>query len=342
LSEEERQGAVQRRLAAIMFTDLVGYTALSQHNESLALQILEEHRKILRPLFSKFNGKEIKTMGDAFLVEFASALEATKCGFEIQKILHERNLSHSEADKIRLRIGIHLGDVVHSASDIYGDAVNVASRIEPLAEEGGICLSRQVYDHIHNKFDLPLVSLGSKVLKNVSAPVETYKVVLPWKESVEKQQMESAKMRIAGLPLDNFRPDPGDEFFADGLTEELIDRLSQVKKFRVIARTSVMGYKKQKDKRASEIGRELGVSTLVEGSVRKSSNRIRITVQLIDSATEEHLWSDRYDRQLDDIFAVQTEIASKITTELAHQMPEYDSRRHEMTTPSPVHPSPDT
>ena len=347
LSEEEaRQGIVQRRLAAIMFTDLVGYTALSQHSESLALQLLEEHRKILRRLFSKYNGTEIKTMGDAFLVEFASALEATKCGFEIQKILHDRNLSHSEKDKIKLRLGIHLGDVIHSASDVYGDAVNVASRIEPLAEEEGICLTRQVYDHVHNKFELPLASLGLKVLKNVSAPVEVYKVVLPWKESVVGKQMESAKMRIAVLPLDNFSPDPADEFFADGMTEELIDRLSQVKEFRVIARTSVMGYKKQKDKKASEIGRELGVGNLVEGSVRKSSNRIRITVQLIDTATEEHLWSDRYDRQLDDVFAVQTEIASRITAELAGQMvvstTEQTSKRYHTATPSLVHPSQDT
>ncbi len=317
-----------------MFTDLVGYTALAQQSESLALELLEEHRKILRSIFSKYNGTEIKTMGDAFLVEFASALEAANCGFEIQKVLHERNLSQSEElKKIRLRIGMHLGDVVHSASDVYGDAVNIASRIEPLADEGGVCLTRQVYDHIHNNFALPLTSLGQRTLKNVSGSVEVYKIVLPWKEqTAKKQQAESTKMRIAVLPLANFSPDPNDEYFADGMTEELIDRLAQVKGFRVIARTSVMGYKKQKDKKISEIAKELGVGTIVEGSVRKAGSRIRITAQLIDTASEEHLWSDRYDKELDDVFAVQTDIATKIANELAGKMtvsiPESASTQH--------------
>lgn len=328
-----------------MFTDLVGYTALSQQSESLALELLEEHRRILRLIFSKHNGMEIKTMGDAFLVEFASALEAANCGFEIQKVLHERNLSQTEELKrIRLRIGVHLGDVIHSTTDVYGDAVNIASRIEPLADEGGVCLTRQVYDHIHNNFNLPLTSLGQKTLKNVSGSVEVYKILFPWKEqAVRKQQAESTKMRIAVLPLDNFSPDPNDEFFADGMTEELIDRLAQVKAFRVIARTSVMGYKKQKDKKISEIAKELGVGTIVEGSVRKAGSRIRITAQLIDTASEEHLWSDRYDKELDDVFAVQTEIALKITNELAGKMivstPGSVSPSRDMST---LHPSQDT
>ncbi len=345
--EDQKHEIVQRRLAAIMFTDLVGYTTLSQQDESLALELLEEHRRILRLIFSKYNGKEIKTIGDAFLVEFASALEAANCGFEIQNVLHERNLSQTEElKKIKLRIGMHLGDVIHSTSDVYGDAVNIASRIEPLADEGGVCLTRQVYDHIHNNFDLPLTSLGQKTLKNVSGSVEVYKVVLPWKEQTVRkpQQAESTKTRIAVLPLDNFSPDPNDEFFADGMTEELIDRLAQVKAFRVIARTSVMGYKKQKDKKISEIAKELGVGTIVEGSVRKAGNRIRITVQLIDTASEEHLWSDRYDKELDDVFAVQTEIASKIANELAGKMrvstPEIASPSRDMSTL--VHPSQDT
>jgi class 3 adenylate cyclase len=175
-------GKRERRLAAIMFADIVGYTSLSQWSESLALQLLGEYRQVLRPFFPRHSGSEIKTIGDGFLVEFASALEAVRCAFEIQQSLHERNASQLLPEKsINVRIGIHLGDVIHDESDVYGDAVNVASRIEPLSEPGGICISEQVYDHVRNKFEFPLVSLGRKELKNVEIPIEVYRVALPWK-----------------------------------------------------------------------------------------------------------------------------------------------------------------
>ncbi len=179
--------AAQRRLAAIMFTDVVGYTALSQRNETLALELLEEHRDRLRPLFSKHNGREVKTIGDAFLIEFASALEAVRCAFEIQRALHELNQTLPTERRVVLRIGVHIGDVVESRGDVSGDAVNMASRIEPLAEDGGVCLTRQVYDQIQNKFDLPLVNLGPKVLKNVAIPVEVFKMAMPWDEEKSLQ-----------------------------------------------------------------------------------------------------------------------------------------------------------
>jgi adenylate cyclase len=301
-----------------MFTDLVGYTALTQRNEALAMQLLEEHRRLVRPFFPKHNGREIKTIGDAFLVEFASALEATRCAFDIQQSLNEVNSGRPEDRRVLVRAGIHLGDVIHDQNDVYGDAVNIASRIEPLAPPGGICVSQQVYDQIKNKFESPLLTLGEKNLKNVSEPVEVYRVVLPWEKKSESES-SLEKSRIAVLPFANMSPDPADEYFADGLTEELIDRLAQVKELEVIARTSVMSYKK-KEKKASEIARELSVGSLVEGSVRKAGNRIRVTAQLINGATEGHLWSSHYDKNLDDIFAVQSEIAEKVAEELQTQL----------------------
>jgi TolB-like protein len=316
--------AEQRRLAAIMFTDLVGYTALTQRNEALAMQLLEEHRKLVRPFFPKHNGREVKTIGDAFLVEFASALEATRCAFDIQQSLNEVNSGRSEDKRVLARVGIHLGDVIHDQNDVYGDAVNIASRIEPLAAPGGICVSEQVYSQIKNKFEFTLSSLGQKNLKNVSEPVEVYMVILPWERKSENER-SLEKSRIAVLPFANMSPDPNDEYFADGMTEELIDRLAQVKSLKVIARTSVMSYKK-KEKKVSEIAKELSVGSLVEGSVRKAGNRVRVTVQLISAATEEHLWSSHYDKELDDIFAVQSEVAEKVAGELKNQLLDSEKR----------------
>jgi class 3 adenylate cyclase len=180
LSRRSATAQVTRRLAAIMFTDLVGYTALGQRNESLSLEVVEEQRKLIRPILERHNGREVKTMGDAFLVEFASALEAVRCAFDIQESIRAFNTTVSQEKKIHLRIGIHLGDVVESGGDISGDAVNVASRIEPLAEDAGVCLTRQVYDQVANKFEHPLQSLGMKELKNVVAPQEIFKIVMPW------------------------------------------------------------------------------------------------------------------------------------------------------------------
>ena len=313
-----------RRLAAIMFTDLVGYTALTQKNEALAMQLLEEHRRLVRPFFPKHNGREVKTIGDAFLVEFESALEATRCAFDIQQSLSELNSGRQEDRRVLLRVGIHLGDVIHDQNDVYGDAVNIASRIEPLAPPGGICVSEQVYVQIRNKFEFPLTTLGEKTLKNVSEPIEVYRVILPWEKKSESES-SLEKSRIAVLPFVNMSPDPADEYFADGMTEELIDRLAQVRSLKVIARTSVMNYKK-KEKNVSQIAKELSVGSAVEGSIRKAGNRVRVTVQLIDAVTEEHLWSSHYDKDLNDIFAVQSEIAEKVAGELKTQLLESEKR----------------
>jgi len=300
-----------------MFTDIVGYTALAQSNESATIRLLEDHRALIRPIFVSYGGREIKTVGDAFLVEFGSALDATLCAIAVQSALNDRKLARG--DKLALRIGIHVGDVVEKEGDVLGDAVNIASRIEPLSEPGGVCVSEQVYYQVKNKVPYPLVRNASRELKNVSEPVDVYKVVMPWeKEHVESAQQLDSKT-VAVLPFASMSPDPNDEYFADGLTEELIDRLCQVKELGVIARTSVMNYKK-KEKNASQIGKELKAGALVEGSVRKAGNRIRVTAQLIDANTEKHLWSSHYDKDLDDIFAVQSDIAEKVAGELKVQL----------------------
>jgi adenylate cyclase len=298
-----------------MFTDMVGYTALGQKNESLSLALVEEQRKVIRPILARHNGREVKTIGDAFLVEFPSALDAVRCAYEIQRATKEFNITLPSEKRIHLRVGVHLGDVVESQGDISGDAVNVASRIEPLAEDGGVCLSRQVYDHVHNKLDLQLSSIGMRPLKNVSEPLEVYKVVMPWELAGVSSPPEYGKNRIAVLPFVNISPDPNDEYFADGLTEELITRVSLVKGLEVIARTSVMIYKK-KEKNVAQIGEELKVGTLLEGSVRKADNRIRISAQLIDAGSEAHLWAENYDRDFRDIFSIQSEIAQNVATAL--------------------------
>jgi TolB-like protein/Tfp pilus assembly protein PilF len=297
-----------------MYTDMVGYTALGQRDESLSLTIVEAQQKVLGPVLARHGGRVVKTMGDAFLVEFTNALEAARCAYDVQRSVREFNLALSNEKRIHLRVGIHLGDVVEKEGDIFGDAVNVASRIEPLAEDGGVCLTRQVYDHVQNKFELPMESLGSKLLKNVSVPLEIYKMVMPWEEKViPLTQLD--KKRIAVLPFTNMSSDPQDEYFADGMTEELITTISGISELRVISRTSVMRYKGT-SKSVDEIGRELKVGAVVEGSVRKAENTVRITAQLIDVDSDNHLWAQSYDRELRGVFAIQSDIAGKIAEAL--------------------------
>jgi TolB-like protein/class 3 adenylate cyclase len=304
-----------RRLAAIMYTDMVGYTALTQQNEALAMQLLEEHRRLVRPVIAKYEGKEIKTMGDAFLIEFPSALQAVRCAYEIQRLLHEENANRPEDRKLVIRTGIHIGDVIHSQNDVYGDAVNIASRIYPLAAPGGICLTEQVQAQIKNKFELPLHSVGKRDLKNVVEPVEVYTVKLPWSGAGPAEELALDKRRVAILPMTNISPDASDAYLADGMTEELITALSGLSGLTVIARASMMKYKNT-GKTVAEIKRELKVGTLIEGSVLKLGNRVRIAVQLVDAQSEGDIWAQRYDRDIVDIFAIQSEIASQVAQSL--------------------------
>ncbi|MBA4055489.1 MAG: hypothetical protein C0490_12310, partial [Marivirga sp.] len=342
-----------RRLAAIMFTDMVGYSALTQKNEALSLHLLGEHKNILRPIFAPYNGREIETAGDQFFVEFDSAVEAVECAIDIQTTLHERNKVVDDDHKIVLRIGLHIGDVVYVDNHVHGDGVNIAARMEPLAKPGGICISEDVARQISNKVNYPVLKMGNQKLKNISSSMQAYCIQLPWlvddQRKTDKakrfkkvkaalgifglvclvaftgiwlllhrqtiEEIPDLRFRLAVLPLDNISADAGDAYFADGMTEELISSLSKIHNLRVIARSSIMKYKGLQ-KSIDEVGKELMVGTILEGSVRKVGDQARITVQLIDVSTQEHIWSMDYDRNLQDIFMIQSEIAQSVASKL--------------------------
>jgi TolB-like protein/class 3 adenylate cyclase/Tfp pilus assembly protein PilF len=359
--QEPRQAT--RKLAAIMFTDMVGYSALAQKNETLALELLEEHRGLLRSLFPKFGGQEVETAGDSFFVEFPSALDAARCAIEIQTSLRERNAQSAPERQILLRIGLHLGDVVHYDKYVHGDGVNIAARIEPCAVPGGICLSQDFARQIENKIELRLVRLGKGELKNIQLPVTIYRMVMPW-ERKSLGLLDAARFvlkrvtkrvaylalaaialavalifvppvlfppayepnSIAVLPFKNFSEDQGAEYFTDGLTDEVIGQLSKIRALRVTSRTSVMQYK-NKDKSVRDIGRELNVAHILEGSVRKDGSRVRILAQLINAEDDRHLWTEQYDGALTDIFSIQADIATKIAAALETKISSAEQER---------------
>jgi TolB-like protein len=298
-----------------MYTDMVGYTALGQRNETLSLALVDEQRKLIRPILSRHEGREVKTMGDAFLVEFPNASDSVRCAYDIQRAIREFNLALVSDKRIHLRIGIHLGEIVESQGDISGDAVNVASRIYPLADDGGVCFTRQVYDHVLNKTELKLTSIGVRPLKNVSTPIEVYKIEMPWEKSTPGEAASYPSNRIAILPFVSMSTNPDDAFLADGVTEEIISTVSGIGGLKVISRTSVMGYKGT-TKKVKEIGRELEVGSVLEGSFRKAGNKIRVTTQLINVTNDEHLWAQNYDRSLDDVFEVQSDVAKQVAEAL--------------------------
>ncbi len=346
-----------------MFTDIVGYSALAQENEDLSIELLEEHRDLLRPLFPRFGGREIETIGDAFFLEFGSVQEAVHCGIEIQKTLNNRNASEPKGRKILVRVGIHVGDIVHVGEKVHGDGVNIAARIQPLAKPGGIAITDQVYAYLRTKKKLEVISQGLQRLKNIESPVEVFDVVLPWEKEaktasapprkqgkrkilwpvvggaffilaalaiifdqpevvIEKSEPVSPPPpelpsydSIAVLPFDNLSDDRENAYFTRGIHEDILTSLSKVKALKVISRTSVMQYE-NKAHNLREIGEALGVGTILEGSVRRSGLRVRISAQLIDARTDKHLWADNYDGDLTDIFELQSTIAEEIVTAL--------------------------
>lgn len=339
-----------------MFTDMVGYSALTQRNESLALKVLVDHQQLLRSFFPRFHGHEIKTIGDAFLVEFTSALDATRCAIEIQTALAERNKRVKDEERLELRIGLHVGDVVSRENDVFGDGVNIAARIEPIARPGGICVSEDVARQIQNKIDLPLVRIGRRDLKNIDLPVQLFRVVLPWDQDrltlAERvaslpgsfrygatvgtalllaallylllprntgDETPLSTTRVAVLPFLNISADTQDEYFADGMTEEMISTLSKISGLSVIARTSVVRYKGGQ-LNVGQIGNELMVGTILEGSVRKALDKARITVNMIDVVSQNQLWSMDYDREIKDVFMVQSDIAQRVAQALRVQL----------------------
>ena len=335
-----------RQLIAIMFTDLVGFSKLTQRNEALALELLEKHWELLRPVFTGFDGHEIKTIGDAFLIEFPSALQAVRAGLAIQEELAKYNRSAAEDRQIRIRIGIHMGDVERRGDDVFGDGVNIASRIEPLASPGGICISESVYASVHNKVDAPFYPMGEQQLKNISQPVAIFSnrpdqkaiktkshkrkllaatvaavlivlFVLVDRGWIQRELSPTVAVRrsIAVLPFVNMSDDPGNEYFSDGMSEEILNLLARIPGLKVIGRTSSFSFKgKNEDLRV--IGQTLGVKTVLDGSVRKSGDRVRITAQLVDVSDGAHIWSETYDRTMTDIFAVQDDVAAAIINAL--------------------------
>jgi len=344
-----------RKLAAIMFTDLVGYSALSQKNETLALELLKEHQELLRPLFTQHHGTEIKTIGDAFLVEFASAVEAASCAVDIQKALTAHTSVVAPERRIQVRIGLHVGDVVIEEGDVLGDGVNIASRIEPLAQPGGICVTEDVAHQIENKIDQSLELLGEKQLKGIKKPVTVYRLVLPWEKEAgflrlarlalrkplrarwsqagvivllvvagmvwwwTSQRVPSIRpgqiTRLAVLPFANLMNDPDQEYFVDGMHDALLTELSKLGALTVISRQSVIRYKGS-DKPLREIARELQAHALIEGSVMRAGDDVRINVQLIEAAADRHLWADIFDRKLEDVLALHSDVVRAIAAEV--------------------------
>ena len=363
-------GSEQRKLAAIMFTDMVGYSALSQRDDKLALELLEEHRQLLREILPRFNGTEIKTIGDAFLIEFNSALEAAQCAIEIQRTLAKRNHDVTAERRIELKIGIHIGDVVHRGGDVYGDGVNIASRIEPLAGAGGICVSMDVERQIRNALEARFEKLAPTELKNISVAMDLFRIVLPWeqgskaetsvngrsfpasrlvwvgavilalvgagwwlahqflptKNTLTPRQSEAAtnsasQKSIAVLPFLNLSADKNDEYLSDGMTEELLNMLTKVKGLRVPGRSSSFAFKgKNEDGIFRKVGEQLHVNAVLEGSVRKAGDKLRITAQLINVADGFHLWSETYDHDMKDILAVQSDVAKRVVQALQIQL----------------------
>ena len=321
-------GKEERRLGAIMFTDVVGFTAMSSRDENTALELLRRYQAVLNPIFPKFEGRVVKTMGDGFLVEFASAVEAVNCAVELQNEMARLNSTMEERKKVLVRVGVHVGDIVHSGDDVLGDAVNVASRVEPLAEPGGICVTRQVVDQVEGKVQWRFTSMGMKELRNVANQLEIFTVEGPQGGAETAAPKPAPHSRVAILPFSNLSPDPNDRYFADGITEELISTVSRIGELSVISRTSAMRYR-DTSLPLKKVGEELGVGAILEGSVRKSGNRVRIAAQLIEVAADRYVWSQSYDRDLTDIFGVQGEIAEQVAQGLRVQLLSKDREKLE-------------
>ncbi|MEH2587291.1 adenylate/guanylate cyclase domain-containing protein [Bradyrhizobium sp. AZCC 1721] len=314
----------ERRLAAILAADMVGFSRLMEVDEAGTLARLKTHRlELIDPAIAKNRGRIIKTTGDGLLVEFHSVADAVLCAAEVQRRMMRRNADVSPARWIQFRIGINLGDVIIEENDIFGDGVNVAARLEVLAEPGGICVSGAVRDQVGDRLDeIAFEDLGEQSVKNISRPIHVFRVRLePATTATESGKDSSAatsvtrKPSIAVLPLVNMSGDPEQEFFADGLTEDIITELSRFRDLLVISRNSTFVHK-GKAVKVQEVARELDVEYVLEGSVRKVGDRVRVTVQLIDAQTDRHVWAERYDRKLEDIFAIQDEVTGAIVATL--------------------------
>jgi TolB-like protein/class 3 adenylate cyclase/Tfp pilus assembly protein PilF len=361
----------KRKLAAILSADVVGYSRMMRDDEDSTIRTLTNYRSAMSNLIQKFRGHVVDATGDNLLAEFTSVVDAVNCAVEIQRELAERNAELPEERKMEFRIGVNLGDVVEEEGRIYGDGVNIAARMESLAEAGGICISGSVYDSVESRLGLEYDFLGEQEVKNIDKPVRAYRVLsFPgaaahrvvqakealgrrwrkialsiaavavvavvvfgiWQFYVRRPSVEPAskekmafplpeKPSIAVLPFDNIGGDPEQEYFSDGLAENIITQLAQLPQLFVISRESTFAYK-DKNVKVKQVAEELSVRYILEGSVQSSEDRVRVTAQLIDAITGRHMWADRYERELKDIFAIQDEIARKVVTELVGKIGE--------------------
>ena len=322
---------MERRLAAILASDVVGYSRLIRSDEDGTLAALKALRAdIIGPKIAQGRGRVFKLMGDGLFAEFASVVAAVRAAAEMQQALAERNAALPGSRRIEFRIGVHLGDVVTDGDDIYGDGVNVAARLESLAEPGGVCVSAAVYEQVRDRLELRFEDLGQQQVKNIDRPVHVWRwvrdSVAPTPTVIQMKRPLPDKPSIIVLPFNNMSRDPDQEYFSDGITDDIITDLSKASGLFVIARNSAFVYK---DKRFSvpHVCREIGVKFALEGSIRKAGNRVRVTAQLIDGETGGHLWAERYDRELTDIFGVQDDITQRIVTALKVTLSEAEKSR---------------
>jgi adenylate cyclase len=319
----------KRKLAAILAADVAGYSRLMSQDEEGTLRRLKEHLgDLIEPRIAAHQGRIVKRTGDGLLVDFASAVEAVRCAVAIQSGMADRNRAAPEDRRIEFRIGINLGDVIIEDDDIYGDGVNIAARLESIAEPGAIFVSRAVRDSVRDRLELVLEDLGERPVKNIARPVRVFRIGRA--EGAARPEPAPPpvpdKLSIAVLPFANMSGDAEQEYFSDGMTEDLITDLSKVSGLFVIARNSAFAYKGRSVK-VQEIGRDLGVRFVLEGSIRKAGNRARITAQLVDAGNGGHLWAERFDRELTDIFATQDEVVQKIVGALAIKLTPGEERR---------------
>jgi TolB-like protein/class 3 adenylate cyclase len=366
---------VKRKLTAIISADVEGYSRLMGEDEAATVQTITAYRDTMSQLIQQYRGRVVDSPGDNILADFASVVDAVQCAVEAQQVLKVKNAELPEERRMQFRIGINLGDVIEEGDRIYGDGVNIAARIEGLAEGGGICISGSAYEQIENKLALGYEYIGEHTVKNISKPIRVYRIPMESRAATEVHKKKRAVLRrwgafvlaavlifgagvvavwnyylrsspppkgvasvenmafslpdkpsIAVLPFTNMSDDPKQEYFSDGITEDIITGLSKIPRLFVIARNSTFTYK-GKPVKIQQVGRELGVRYVLEGSVQRSGHRIRITAQLIDASTEQHLWGERYDRDLKDIFALQDEITMKIMTALQVKLTEGEQAR---------------
>lgn len=321
------QERVERRLSGILSADVFGYSRLMEDDEEWTIINLEENKKLMARLIKEYNGRIVDATGDNILAEFSSVVNAVECAVKIQEELKLKYSGAAHDKRMDFRIGVNLGDVIIKDNSIYGDGVNAASRIQSLADPGGICISRPAYDQVKRKVDVQFDYLGEHQVKNLDEPVRIYKLILekgpdkPDSNSLEKASFDRMafplphRPSIAVMPFVNLSGDPGQEYFCDGLTEEIITGLSKNPELFVIARNSSLSYK-NKPVKAQQVSEELGVRYILEGSVRKQGNKVRVTVLLIDAVKGYQIWSERYDHEMDDIFLLQSEITTQISVEL--------------------------